>query len=322
MAQPAIAAAPLLALIATGLLAGLAVGGLAAKGGRRRWLPTRASSLAACGAAALSASVLADSAIEHYRGSFKKAPMAIAPPVAAMTLAAAVATALSTRFGAAKRMLFGSAVATGLLGNAFHVRNILRRPGRLSFNNLFYRAPFGAPAALALAGAAGLGAVAAQSPIHEPRTLEALRRERTGRVLGALTGVGLLGLGAEVGLLHFRGAFHNRLMFAPVVALPLTAASVLAATQTRSPRLQPTLPQQRRWHGAHAALQTTAALGLIGSGLHAYGVSRSMGGFGNWTQNLFAGPPLAAPPSLAGIALIGFAALELCCPAHQRAGHD
>ena len=58
-------------------------------------------------------------------------------------------------------------------------------------------------------------------------------------------------------------------------------------------------------------MATTTALGLIGSGLHAYGVSRNMGGFRNWTQNLFQGPPIAAPPSLAGIALMGFASLEL-----------
>ena len=313
-------ATSLVALAAAGLVVGVAAGGLATAGGRNRRPPGRASRLAAWGAAGLAASVLADSALEHYRGSYKKAPMAIAPPAAAVTLAAAVATALSTRFSAARRVLFGSAVAIGLAGTAFHFRNIVRRAGGLSFNSLFYRAPFAAPAALALAGAAGLGAVAAQSPTRRPRALEAPQRERTGRALGALAGVGLVGLTAEVGLLHFRGAFHNKLMFAPVVALPLTAAAVLAATQTRPSRLKlnPQHPQRRQ--RAHKALQTTAALGLIGSGLHAYGVSRSMGGFGNWTQNLFAGPPLAAPPSLAGIALIGFAALELCSPAQRRAG--
>ena len=53
------------------------------------------------------------------------------------------------------------------------------------------------------------------------------------------------------------------------------------------------------------------ALGVAGTGLHAYGVSRNMGGFGNWTQNLFQGPPMAAPPSLLGLGLMGLSALQL-----------
>ena len=251
-------AASLLALVVTGLVAGVAVGGLAARDGRGGRLPGRASRLAAWGAAALAAAVLADSAVEHYRGSYKKAPMAIAPPAATVALAAAVATALSTRFAAAKRALFSLTIATGLLGTAFHFRNIVRRPGGWSFNNLFYRAPFGAPAALALAGAAGLGAIAAQSRAGGPLALEAAPGKRTGRALGALTGMALVGLTAEVGLLHFRGAFHNKLMLAPVVALPLTAATVLIATQTQSSPLKST----QRQRTAHRALQTTRSARL------------------------------------------------------------
>jgi len=40
-------------------------------------------------------------------------------------------------------------------------------------------------------------------------------------------------------------------------------------------------------------------------------VWRNMGGFRNWSQNVLNGPPLPAPPSFLGLALIGLAALAL-----------
>ena len=52
-------------------------------------------------------------------------------------------------------------------------------------------------------------------------------------------------------------------------------------------------------------------MGLGGSLLHAYGVSRAMGGWRNWSQNVVDGPPLPAPPSFAGLALGALAALGL-----------
>ena len=331
--SPRLGAGSLLAL-AGGGLALAAIAGVVVSRSSPRSRPARAARLAGCGAALLAGSVLADSAMEHYRGSFKKPAMFVAPPAAAVTLSTAVATVLSSRFAAVKSAVFGAAIATGLFGTGFHIMNIVRRPGGLSFNNLFYRAPFGAPGALALAGAAGVGAVAAQRatrlasgrhgsaersafagerplffrerpvPARERLALNDPRR-RAGRRLGVLTAAGLFGLTAEVGLLHFRGAFHNKLMYLPVAGVPLTGAALLAASFGPGPG---------RLATARRALQTTAVLGLLGSGLHAYGVSRNMGGWANWTQNLFSGPPVAAPPSLAGIALMGFAALDLLRP--------
>ena len=62
-------------------------------------------------------------------------------------------------------------------------------------------------------------------------------------------------------------------------------------------------------HGFGCA--ATAAMGVAGVVFHAYGVSRGMGGWRNWRQNAFAGPPLPAPPSFTGLALAGLAALAL-----------
>ncbi len=309
--QPGMRGGTLLALAGGGLvLAGLA-GTLL--GGNSADRPVRPARLAAYGAGLLAASVLADSAMEHYRGSFKKRAMYAAPVAAAAALTTAVATAISSRFGALKVAVFGGAILTGLFGTGFHIRNILRRPGGLSFNNLFYRAPFGAPGALMLAGAAGIGAVSAERAARRDGVFGSRHRARVGQGLGALTAAGLFGLTAEVGLLHFRGAFHNKLMYAPIIGVPLTGAAVLASA------LDPA-PARRRL--ARQALETTAALGLLGVGLHSYGVSRNMGGFKNWTQNLFQGPPIAAPPSLAGIALIGFSALDLLGRKREKAYRD
>ena len=48
-----------------------------------------------------------------------------------------------------------------------------------------------------------------------------------GRALAALTGLGLLGTSGEAALLHFRGAFQNPAMFAPVTIPPVGAAVLL-----------------------------------------------------------------------------------------------
>ena len=104
------------------------------------------------------------------------------------------------------------------------------------------------------------------------------------------------------GLLHFRGAFQNPGMFLPVV-VPPTAAGLLTTTLFRSGSIL------RR--AAKLGLKLTALLGFAGVGFHAYGVSRNMGGWRNWSQNILNGPPLPAPPSFTGLALAGLAALSL-----------
>lgn len=304
--QPPASSSSLLKLTAAGLLLG-GLTGLALAD--RNATPSRASRLAAGGAALLAASVLADSAMEHYRGNYKKPAMHVAPVMAAITFAAAIAATFSRRASSLKNTIFGGAIVTGLFGLGFHIKNIFERPGGMSFNNLFYRAPFGAPGALILAGLAGLGAINARDAGDRNAAESHTKTLNTGRFLGAVTALGLFGLTTEVGLLHFRGAFHNKLMYAPVAALPLTGVAMAMTTARTSPQ---------RSDLTRNALMTTMALGIMGTGLHAYGVNRNMGGFRNWTQNLFQGPPIAAPPSLAGIGLIGLSALKLF--AHKSEG--
>ena len=108
-------------------------------------------------AGVLAASVLADSAVEHYRGAF--ANKAMVTPLVTASLSLAVSAhgnadhrALPHRVRDGVYLL---AALTGVVGTGFHVYNIAKKPGGFSWQNLFYSAPIGAPAALSLSGAMG-----------------------------------------------------------------------------------------------------------------------------------------------------------------------
>ena len=249
----------------------------------------------------LALSVLADSAVEHYRGSFENKAMYTPLIIAAMTLAVSAHGTMDRRPGAhmLRDVVYALGATTGLVGTGFHLYNVLKRPGRLTWQNLFYGAPIGAPAAILLSGLFGVYSErlrGSNGPIPRVLGLPA------GRALAALTGAGLLGTSGEAGLLHFRGAYHNPFMFAPVTIPPITAA-LMVTTAAGSPR-------RNRWF-TRWWLRLTMLLGFAGVGFHAYGVSRNMGGWRNWSQNVLNGPPLPAPPSFTGLALAGLAALGL-----------
>jgi hypothetical protein len=106
----------------------------------------------------------------------------------------------------------------------------------------------------------------------------------------------------EVGLLHFRGAYHDPFMYLPVTIPPVTAALMGHAALGPTHRRRPVI---------RFFLRLTAALGLAGVGFHVFGVARNRGGWRNWSQNLLNGPPIPAPPSFTGLALAGLAALGL-----------
>jgi hypothetical protein len=245
-------------------------------------------------AALLAASVLADSAMEHYRAQFENPGMFTPLVTSALVLAAGTRAAAGW---AAQPRVYSSAIAVGAAGAGFHAYNVVHRPGGLSWANLFYAAPLGAPVALVLAGLLG----------HAARRLQAgspaLAGLPAGRALCALTGVGLAGTSAEAALLHFRGAYHHPAMWLPVTMPPLAAAMLGTAAVTAPSPLARKL--------ARAWLGLTALLGLAGTAFHARGIARQMGGWHNWSQNLLCGPPLPAPPGFSALALAGICALSL-----------
>ena len=250
----------------------------------------------------LAASVLLDSAVEHYRGSF--ANRAMYTPLAMSALMLAINTHGTTdRKPSVHRVRQGvsaAAATTGLIGTGFHMWNVLKRPGRLSWQNLFYGAPVGAPIAILLAGLLGTAAehVRDANGNQSPRLLGL----PAGRMLAAITGLGLLGTSGEAALLHFRGAFHNPAMFAPVT-LPPVGAGLLLTEAVAPKRIARGI--SRTW------LRLTALMGGLGVLFHAWGVHRNMGGWRNFRQTVLNGPPLPAPPSFTGLALAGLAAIGL-----------
>lgn len=256
-----------------------------------------AAKLAAAGldraSALLAASALADSAVEHYRGSFHNKAMYVPLAVSTMTLATRVLDATGSLSGRPiqRGLVNGLALATGIVGTGFHLYNITKRPGGFGWLNLFYAAPLGAPAALSLAGLLGTAA-------HRLRRGGAMP---SGAQLAGLVSIGLFGTAAEAGLLHFRGAYHNPAMVIPVTAGPAAAALLARAALSAQPR-----PAVARW-----ALRLLAGIGFAGSAFHAYGIQRNMGGWRNWSQNLLNGPPLPAPPAFTALAVAGLAALRL-----------
>jgi hypothetical protein len=270
---------------------------------RRRLDVTRSAGRRLNGsAAALAFSVLADSAVEHYRGSFHNRAMYVPLAVSALTLGGSLFGVADARpqKHLARDVVYASAAATAFAGLGFHFYNVLKRPGGWSWLNLFYSAPIGAPMALALAGILGRGA-------ERVRDTSGLARANVlglpaGRMLAGVTAAGLAGTAGEAALLHFRGAYHNPAMFLPVSVPPLASILIGAAA------LQPSRSRNRiaRWW-----LRLTAFLGFAGVGFHAFGVARNMGGWRNWSQNVLNGPPLPAPPSFTGLALAGLAALSL-----------
>ena len=249
------------------------------------------------GAAALLAlAALADSGIEHYRGSFHNKTMYVPLGAAALTLLASlrdtIAPAAADR--GERNAIDAVAVATGIIGTSFHLYNVAKRPSGFSWLNLFYSAPLGAPASLSLAGLLRRMAV-----LTRGRALIAGKLPRN--ALAWLVSLGLLATSAEAALLHFRGAYHNPAMVIPVTAPPI-AAGLLVGASAAPGRSHPLA----RW-----VLRLVAGAGLLGSGFHAYAISRNMGGWRNWSQNILNGPPLPAPPAFTALAIAGLAALSL-----------
>jgi hypothetical protein len=247
-------------------------------------------------AALLALAALADSGIEHYRGSFHNKAMYVPLGAAAVTLVASLRDAIAP--GATSRNERGAidalAFATGVVGTGFHLYNVTKRPSGFSWLNLFYSAPLGAPASLSLAGLLRRMALLIRTRVMIAGMLP-------GKALAWIVSLGLLGTSAEAALLHFRGAYHNPAMVIPVTAPPVAAGLLIGASAAPG-RAHPLA----RW-----VLRLVAGAGLLGSAFHAYGISRNMGGWRNWSQNILNGPPLPAPPSFTALAIAGLAALSL-----------
>jgi hypothetical protein len=268
---------------------------------RRRLPPQRADAWENCtrdlnrSAAVLAASVVLDSTMEHFQGNFRNRAMYLAPSVGAAAMATALSGHAPHHIGTA---IFGTSMAIGLTGLGFHFYNIGKRPGGFCWNNIFYAAPYAAPGALALSGLFGVVAGVVHRMRHRPRRQQIAFAEGLAYTVSGC----MLVTTSEAWVLHFRGAFHDPFMYLPVTIVPAAATALAVAGAMQSEKSMTVA----RW-----LLNASAVLGVLGMGFHAYGVHRNMGGWGNWSQMLFQGPPLPAPPSFTGLALAGLGALNL-----------
>jgi hypothetical protein len=225
-------------------------------------------------AGTLAASVLADSAVEHYRGSFENKAMFTPLIVSALTIATSLHGTADSRPAAhaMRDTIYALAAATGLIGTGFHVYNVTKRPGGFSWQNLFYGAPLGAPFAILLSGLIGFCSERVRNTTRwRTPTIFGLP---AGRAMAAVMSAGLLGTTGEAGLMHFRGAFHNPLMALPVTLPPIGA--LLLASAAAGP------PGRNLWF-TRWWMWLLTAMGFGGVALHVYGVSRNMGGWRNWS---------------------------------------
>lgn len=112
-----------------------------------------------------------------------------------------------------------------------------------------------------------------------------IRTGRFERSLAALSAAGALVTAAEIFTEHDRASFGNKVMWWPVVLVPLVApAGVAAVVSQRAART--VLP---------VASALVVANGLQGTYLHFRGVKQKPGGLRNLSYNLEMGPPLFAP---------------------------
>jgi hypothetical protein len=253
-------------------------------------------------AAALALLVIADALAGHYRSGFpfrsQYAPFMSGGLLIALAVAASVAPDVSWT-NQALRGAGWLAVITGTVGFGFHhYYGIARKPGGYKWllHYLMYGAPQLAP--LALAGVGVLALIAARGFVGETTFAGISLRA----ALFVLVAVALTGAILQAGILHYRGAFNNPAMYAPLTT-PLVAvfASLWMAVA----------PNRAAALALAILLWLTFLIGFIGLGMHLRGMGRQMGGLYVALFNWLEGPPAFAPALFTGFAGIGLIAVYL-----------
>lgn len=244
----------------------------------------------------LTALILADAFAGHYRSGFVFRSQ-YAPFVTGVLLI--VSAILATVIPDAEwtnLALRGSgwlAIFSGLVGFAFHhYYGIVKKPGGYKWllHYLMYGAPQLAPLALALTGALAL--LAAYGLANEMSIAGVSIRS----ALLVLVVVALVGAALQAAILHYRGAFNNPLMYAPLT-VPVLAV-VMSIWMIVSPNSIALLVFT-------ILLWLTFLMGFIGLGMHLRGFGRQMGGLYVTVFNWLEGPPAFAPALFTGFAAVG-----------------
>lgn len=250
-----------------------------------------------------------DVTLEHYKGSYGQrvmySPVLISSAVFASGVAGAVKPQLArTWLPATSWLLLGD----GLLGFAFHVRGIHRKPGGwgLLVYNTVMGPPLFAPLLLGIGGFLGL--VAARL-LPEETAPDAIaddvdsdsERDSLQRAMTAATSLTAALNGIEALSSHYKSGFKTWSQWIPVVISPaLTITSAAALVRPRRGRIA--LP-------AWSALAVAA--GGVGFMYHMRGVKNRPDGFKRPLYNLTYGPPAFAPLLFAASGFMGILATLL-----------
>lgn len=246
--------------------------------------------------------VMVDAFVGHYRSGFAVRAQYVPFVVGTLILLASVLTAVIPSHHWVLESLYGTGllgVVAGVVGAGYHhYYGITSKPGGYGWllHHLMYHAPPLAPLSLSSVGA--LAMVAAEGLLGGD-TLFGLRLQAVALVVVAVT---LVGAALQATLLHYRGAFNNPLMYAPLTTPLLAAAAVPWLIATRG-GLAATSVSVLLW--------ATFLVGFVGLGMHLRGFDRMMGGLRVALQNVLEGPAMTAPALFTGFAAAGLAALYL-----------
>jgi hypothetical protein len=246
--------------------------------------------------------ILSDAFAGHYRSGFvfrsQYAPFISGGLLVVTALAAGLrpdARSANVAFQVAAWL----AIVSGLVGFAFHhYYGIAKKPGGYKWllHYLMYGAPSLAPLALTVTGMLAL--IAAHGLANEISIAGVSLRT----ALLALVAAALAGATLQAAILHYRGAFNNPFMFAPltvpVLAIVLSILAIVAATEIVI--LVFTI-----------VLWLTFLIGFVGLGMHLRGFGRQMGGLYVTIFNWLEGPPAFAPALFTGFACVGLIAVYL-----------
>jgi hypothetical protein len=244
--------------------------------------------------------ILADAFAGHYRSGFvvrsQYAPF-ISGGLLVLTALWVTLKPRATWPNLALQIAGWLAIIFGLVGFAFHhYYGIAKKPGGYKWllHYLMYGAPPLAPLALAITGTLAL--IAAQGLANQISIVGMSLRT----ALLTLVAVALAGATLQTAILHYRGAFNNPLMFAPltvpVLAIVMSLLAIIVATEIVV--LVFTI-----------VLWLTFLIGFVGLGMHLRGLGRQMGGLYLTIFNWMEGPPAFAPALFTGFAGVGLIAV-------------
>jgi hypothetical protein len=250
--------------------------------------------------AALTLFLLADAFAGHYRSGFVFRSQYVPFISGGLLIVTAVSAALKPESqwpNLALRLAGWLAIASGVVGFAFHhYYGIVKKPGGYKWllHYLMYGAPQLAPLALALAGVLAL--LAAYGLANEISVAGVSLRA----ALLTLVAVALAGATLQATILHYRGAFNNPLMYAPltvpVLAIAMSIWMIIG-------------PNHLVLLVFTILLWLTFLIGFVGLGMHLRGFGRQMGGLYLTIFNWLEGPPAFAPALFTGFAGVGLIAV-------------